>query len=209
MTLVSPHASHPLVCREGSSDFHVFHQIFIEREYSCLDDLTDLRLIIDCGANTGYSAAYFLSRFPRCQVIAVEPDPGNFAILQRNVAPYGERVRAIRAGIWSHATGLKLSEMPYGDGREWSRQVRACGPDEAADFPALDVSTLLRESGHSSIGVLKVDIEGAEKVVFGPGCESWIGTWRTSSSSCTTRNVSAPSRRPSRDRASRSADAAS
>jgi hypothetical protein len=43
----------------GSSDLHVFRQIFVEREYGCLDDLADVRLIIDCGANAGYSSGSF------------------------------------------------------------------------------------------------------------------------------------------------------
>jgi FkbM family methyltransferase len=175
VTLTSPHSLHPLVCREGSSDFHSFHQIFIQREYSCLDDLADPRLILDCGANAGYSAAYFLSRFPQCRVIAIEPDPDNFALLQRNLAPFGDRVRAIQAGVWSHPTKLKMSEAKYGDGREWARQVRECKEGETDGLPAVDVGALLRESGYSSLSILKVDIEGAEKVVFGSNYESWIG----------------------------------
>ena len=175
VTFTSPHSAHPLLCREGSSDFHSFHQIFIEREYSCLDNVTDPQLILDCGANAGYSAAYFLSRFPKCRVIAVEPDPDNFALLQRNLAPFGNRVRTIQAGVWSHQTKLKLSEAKFGDGLEWARQVRECKEGEADGLPAVDIGTLLRESEYSSISILKVDIEAAEKVVFGSNYESWIG----------------------------------
>ncbi len=174
VSLVSRHAFAPLACRERTSDFLSFHQVFIQREYACLDDLPPPRLVLDCGAYVGYSAAYFLSRFPGCRVVAVEPDAGNFALLRMNLAPYGERARALRAAVWSHPAGLKASEAPYRDGREWSRQVRECRPGEAADFPGVDVGGLLRESGFSSISLLKVDIEGAEKVVFGPGSEDWL-----------------------------------
>jgi FkbM family methyltransferase len=174
IALTSPHSLHPLLCREGSSDFHSFHQIFIEREYSCLDDVADPQLILDCGANAGFSAAYFLSRFPHCHVIAVEPDADNFALLQKNLAPFGDRVRTIRAGVWSHPTKLKMSETKYGDGREWSRQVRECKEGESDGLPAMDISALLRESEYSSLSILKIDIEAAEKVVFGFNYESWI-----------------------------------
>ena len=174
-SLTTPYSLYPLACREGSSDPSVFQQIFIEREYACLDDLVDPRLIIDCGANVGYSAAYFLSRFPSSHVIAVEPDEGNFALLQRNLAPFGARARAIRAAVWSHPTSLKMSEVPYRDGREWARQVRACQPGEPGDLPGLDIGTLLSDSGQTSISVLKIDIEAAEKIVFGSQYESWIG----------------------------------
>jgi FkbM family methyltransferase len=174
VAFTTPHSLHPMLCREGSSDFRSFHQIFIEREYSCLDDAADPQLIIDCGANAGYSAAYFLSRFPRSRVIAVEPDPDNYAFLQRNLAPFGDRVRAIRAGVWSHPTPLKMSEIKYGDGMEWSREVRECKEGEADGLPGVNVGAILQESASSRLSILKVDIEGAEKVVFGSNYESWI-----------------------------------
>src|SRR6476620_203183 len=84
--------AHPLFIRHDSSDLDVFKQIFIDREYRCLDDLTEVRLVIDCGANVGYSSAYFLSHHPTSRIIAVEPDPENFAMLRRNLAHYRGRV---------------------------------------------------------------------------------------------------------------------
>jgi hypothetical protein len=56
-------AIHRLWARTRSSDLHVFSQIFVEREYECLN-LFDGDLILDLGANVGYSSAYFLSRYP-------------------------------------------------------------------------------------------------------------------------------------------------
>ena len=103
---------HPLFIRHGTSDLQVFDQIFVECEYRCLDDLTQVELIIDCGANVGYSSAYFLSRFPNSRIVAVEPDPENFEMLSRNLAPYGRRVNLVHAGIWSHATRLGFVDEP-------------------------------------------------------------------------------------------------
>ena len=97
---IQPRSSmHPLFVRRGSSDVDVFDQIFIQHEYRCLDDLTEVRLVIDCGANVGYSSAYFLSRHPKSRIVAIEPDPENFAMLRRNLAPYGSRVNLIHAGV--------------------------------------------------------------------------------------------------------------
>jgi FkbM family methyltransferase len=176
VTLTSKDLKHPVLCRPSTSDVHVFHQIFIEREYGCLDDL-DTRaecLIVDCGANVGYSSAYFLSRFPACRVIAVEPDPGNFELLRRNVAPYGDRVSTIRAGIWSHAASLKLRSESVETGNEWTQSVRECGPGEPADLTALSVKGILDASGFDRISILKIDIEGAETVLFESGYADWL-----------------------------------
>jgi FkbM family methyltransferase len=61
------------------------------------------------------------------------------------------------------------------DGQEWARQVRPCGDGEPADFAAVDIGSLLRESGCDRISILKVDVEGAERVIFAEHFEDWIG----------------------------------
>jgi len=152
----------------------VFSQIFLFREYSCIDQVRDAKLIIDCGANVGYSSAYFLSRHPEATLIAVEPDADNFALLERNLAPYRDRVKAVKSAIWSHPARLKLSEVPYRDGLDWARQVRECDPSEEGGFLATDIGTLLDQSGFERISILKMDIEGAEAVVFSRNYEAWI-----------------------------------
>lgn len=168
------HAKYPLHVRGQTPDLKVFSQIFLFREYSCLDEVRDARLIIDCGANAGYSSAYFLSRYPRATLIAVEPDTDNFTLLERNLSPYAGRVRTVNSAIWSHPARLKLSDVPYRDGLEWARQVRECAPTEEGGFVATDVGTLLDGSGFDRISILKMDIEGAEAVVFARNYESWI-----------------------------------
>jgi FkbM family methyltransferase len=166
--------AHPVVCRPYTSDVDVFRELLINQQYALVDDISDADLIIDCGANVGYSSAYFLSRYPNAHVIAVEPDPGNFKQLQRNVAAYGSRCRAVQAGVWSHSVGLVISESTFGDGREWARQVRVARPDELPTVNAVDIGTLLRDSGRPAISILKVDIERAEAVVFGANYADWI-----------------------------------
>ncbi|MCP4089336.1 MAG: FkbM family methyltransferase [Gammaproteobacteria bacterium] len=165
----------PFLIRGNSSDTNVFVQIFITEEYACLNDMANNGLIIDAGANVGYSSIYFLSRFPYCQIIAIEPDPENFAILKRNLSPYADRVELHNAGIWSHPAQLVLQSAPYRDGREWTRQVRECENDEAAEMNAIDVEEILKASGHDRVSLLKMDIEGAEAVVFAAGAyDQWL-----------------------------------
>lgn len=174
ITLRSKTAKNPLKCRVNTSDLHVFRQIFIEREYSCLDDVLGVGLVIDCGANVGYSSAYFLSRHPDCDLIAVEPDPENFEILKFNLLPYGTSVKMLRSAVWSHPTKLELSKAKYRDGHEWTRQVQECAHGEEPSLFAVDIPTILRESGYSRISILKIDIEGAEAVLFSKNYEAWI-----------------------------------
>jgi FkbM family methyltransferase len=158
--------------RPGASDHAVFFQIFIHREYGCLDRLRDVSLIIDCGANVGYTSAYLLNRFPRARVVAVEPDPHTFAVLQANLAPYRDRSRAICSAVWSHSANLVFSgNQP---GAEWTHSVRPANDSEASNVSAIDIGTLLEESGAERISILKIDIEGAEADVFSSNYEHWI-----------------------------------
>jgi FkbM family methyltransferase len=146
--LIHPRASiHPLFVRGGTSDLQVLDQIFVQCEYASLDDLPKVGLVIDCGANVGYSTAYFLSRHPDCRVLAVEPDPENFLMLERNLHPYGSRVQLLQAGVWSHKTRLALATSIYRDGSDWAKQVRLAGQDDDTSIAGIDIGSLLASSG--------------------------------------------------------------
>jgi FkbM family methyltransferase len=166
IVLQSRFAKYPLVCRAGASDVDVFSQIFVTREYRCLDNVREAGLIIDCGANVGYSSAYFLTAYPSAALIAVEPDPENFRLLAENLKAYGARVSLRRAAIWSKPTTLSWSLSDFGDGREWARSVSESKGKGNASIPAIDIGSLLAASGRERISILKIDIEGAESVVF-------------------------------------------
>jgi len=150
-------------------------QIFAAQEYACLLDLKYVDLIVDAGANVGFSSVYFLSRFPSCRVIAVEPDAANYRALQRNLAPYADRVQLYHGGVWSKSVGLMIEAQGYRDGRDWTRQVRECAAGEQPHIQATTIDDLLETSGQSRLSLLKMDIEGAEAVVFAdPSCQQWL-----------------------------------
>ena len=176
LELRSKHSRFPLTARTFSSDVQVFHQIFATREYRCLDDVQQdkVELIVDCGANEGYSAAYFLSRFPNSEVIALEPDRDNYKVLKRNVAPYVGRSTTLNVAVWSACTTLQLDESTQGTGREWGRQFTASGVQGSSTVQALDIDSVLKDSGYERISLLKIDIEGAEAEVFAKNYESWL-----------------------------------
>ena len=173
--LTARRSRYALSARPNSTDFLVYGQTFIGEQYACVDDLTDVDLIIDCGANVGFASAFLLSRFPDASLVAVEPDPDTFQILERNLAPYGSRARAERAGVWSHSTDLRIEERSYRGGGAWARQVRECAPGEVPTLHAVDIPTLLARSGRKRISILKIDIEGSECAVFSASnVDSWL-----------------------------------
>jgi FkbM family methyltransferase len=166
---------HPLTQRlRGSSDRAVFNQIFAEEEYASLSDLKDVSLVFDLGANVGYASAYFLNRFPKARLVAVEPDNRNIEVCRLNLKPYGERVLLLHGAVWSEPTSLNLSQGAFGDGREWATQVAKPETGSAGDTQAWDVTSLIEMAATTPIDLLKVDIERAELAVFGETAKAWL-----------------------------------
>jgi FkbM family methyltransferase len=164
-----------VLIRRNSSDIDVFCQIFIQAEYGSLLDLREVDLVIDAGANVGYSSVYFLANFPSCHIVAIEPDPANFAALKENLAPYGARAILLNCGIWAKPARLAIEASLYRDGREWTRQVRECAPGEQGDITAITIAEILQQSGRERLSLLKMDIEGAEAVVFADqASQDWL-----------------------------------
>ncbi len=173
---IRPHQlPHTLKARlRGSSDMSVLGQIFVDEEYACLRDLKNVSVVLDLGANVGFSAVYFLSSFPGSRLVAVEPDERNVAVCKVNLMPYGNRALLLHGAAWSERTQLRLSRDTFGDGREWSTQVRSPADGSAGEIEAWDVGTLIDMTGAEQVDLLKVDIERAELAVFGDGAKRWL-----------------------------------
>jgi hypothetical protein len=86
----------PFFFRHGASDVRVIRQIFLKEQYRELQGEKNVRRIIDCGANIGCSAVYFLSKYPDAELIAIEPDEDNCRLLRKNLEPFGERARSCK-----------------------------------------------------------------------------------------------------------------
>jgi FkbM family methyltransferase len=158
--------------RRFTSDEEVMRQVFARKDY----DFTFVRapsLIIDAGANIGCTSVYFSQRFPDATVIAVEPEPGNVAILQRNAVAY-PNIKPVHAALWNTGGTLQLFNPDRGN---WGFTVKqSAAPEEQQNLGhvrAVTVPELLSASGHQRIDVLKMDIEGAEFEVL-QSSESWI-----------------------------------
>lgn len=169
---------HPLYYREGSSDPDVIRQVFGKLEYAAVAD-ADLRTVLDLGANIGCAASFMLHRCPAARVVVVEPDADNLRVCRRTLAPFADRVTFVHAGVWPTRADLVVDRGRFGDGREWSFQVRPARPGERAGVRGLTVPDLLEIGGFDTVDLLKIDIEGTEQILFGPGSDGWLARTRT------------------------------
>lgn len=160
-----------LIIRPNTSDSASFRQIFTDEELGPISlPLDSPSLILDCGAYVGYSSYYLLSKFPSSRVLAVEPDRDNFEILALNLREFVEQRRAalLQCAVWSELSTLAPSSPPFRDGREWSRSFEPYDQERPAlSYLGLAVPTLLNTLSPSrQIDLLKMDVEGAETVIF-------------------------------------------
>jgi FkbM family methyltransferase len=174
LTLYAKGFRHPFYCRLGGSDLRVFAQVLANREYRCLDRFDVAGLVIDCGANIGLSTLYFLTRFPNTHVIALEPDPDNFRMLALNTACFSDRVTLLKAAVWNRNTRLVFSDSQFRDGNEWAKSCREAEASEVPQIEAFDIPTILAMSPFERVGLLKVDIERGELLLFDESAENWI-----------------------------------
>ncbi|QJW98052.1 hypothetical protein FTUN_5632 [Frigoriglobus tundricola] len=97
--------------REVGSDLSTFDEILIKQVYrSAVGALRDCRYVVDLGANIGLASLYFAHAFPNSRVLAVEPDPRNYALLARNTHRLGRANRVVtkQAAIWSRDAPVNL-----------------------------------------------------------------------------------------------------
>jgi FkbM family methyltransferase len=161
-----PSIKHPVHLRIRTSDVPVFKQIIVNREYDFGFPLLENAVIIDAGANIGMASVYFANKFPTARIIALEPDPSNFAMLEKNVRPYPQ-IRPINAALWEQSTSVRIAHQ------EWGAAGRTCEPDESGVIHAITITELCHSLELDHIDLLKADIEGAEKDIFENSSE-WI-----------------------------------
>ena len=123
-------------------------------------EFEDPRIIVDAGAHVGLAAVVFASKYPAAEIFALEPEPANFEILQKNAALY-PNIRPVQMGLWHKRARLEIADTTADT---WSFRVRET--DSADGIPAIDILSLMRDFELERIDVLKLDIEGSEVEVL-------------------------------------------
>jgi len=127
---------------------------------------------LDIGANGGWYALNLGLRFPAATVHAFEPVPATFASLARNLEANGlPNVQAHHLGFMDRPGTLDFFVDPSISGRASARNLMADPLAVPVACPVARLDDFVRERGLCP-DVLKVDVEGAELMVFQGGLET-------------------------------------
>lgn len=145
-------------------DCHVIWEIATEYFPDQIDP-RDLHTVLDIGANIGAYSCYVLANNPSAQVVAIEPELGNFRLLKRNLQRYGNSECAMLLGRCGYDKTLtRLVIDPANSGGH-----RCVRPDEApvattifVSPPVVSVEALLDCTKDNRADLMKIDCEGGE-----------------------------------------------
>ena len=143
---------------DADSFLAAYREIFLDRVYA-FPSATYHPLIIDGGANIGLATLFFKRIYPQSRIVAFEPDPWIFEMLEQNITSFHfADVKLVNAAIWNSDTLLPFASEGGASGHiaisgETARSTRIQG---------VRLKSWLREK----IDFLKLDIEGAEYEVL-------------------------------------------
>jgi FkbM family methyltransferase len=174
------------VLRENSTDEKVFEEVFMEKVYApyveAARQIAPI-ILVDLGANIGLSVIALARKLRPRAIVAVEPDRGNFSLLQENLrrAGFMDSCMAVQAFAGAERGFAELVDSGNG---AWGMRMGAPARTGIPVLPVEDIIHLANDnmaddkmasdktatnvavaSPETKI-VLKCDIEGAELHLF-------------------------------------------
>lgn len=169
-----PDSDESVLVRTGTSDVLAYTEIIIKREYDVNLPIKKPKVIIDAGANVGYTSIFMAEKYPESKIISVEPEKRNFEILSRNTKKYNN-IKTLNRALWPVKEKVEVGNK---ESDNWSFRVDSATND-GGSVDAVTVREIMKKEDIKKIDIMKVDIEGGEKEVFGQGSCEWISKTRS------------------------------
>jgi FkbM family methyltransferase len=173
--------------RPTASDLHVLREVFVHRAYAYpyQDVVGPVRRVLDLGSNIGVSCMYFSLRFPRAELVCVEPVPENVSVLKHNAQSNRMPWRVEAVAVAATAGEADLYANRWWASSSTNRTVAKARTalshrpesfltNQVARVAATTVDQLLDRVGWDTVDIVKMDIEGAEREVLLDVAPSWL-----------------------------------
>lgn len=157
---------HPFYFRPNGRDREVVIQNLIRNEYGINIKIPiGDAFIIDAGAYIADVSCFFASKY-NCRIISLEPNKDSYEFALNNTALY-PKITLLNKGLWYKKA--KLIVKGEGTGSEVIESN-----NEVYDIDGISLTDLIKEYNINLIEILKIDIEGAEEVIFSNDISNWI-----------------------------------
>jgi FkbM family methyltransferase len=155
----------PVHVRLRTTDLSTLRQVLVIAEYDC-EFSRPIRVIVDAGANIGLTSVYYANKYPEATIIAIEPEPSNYRMLEENTAPY-PNVTLVRGALWKSEKEISILDPGVGHyGFQTRDEPESDNANRRGRVAGITVDKLMQRYSIDHIDILKLDIEGAEKEVF-------------------------------------------
>jgi len=172
ITAPVPRSGATVQLRYGTADMRVFRHVMLKEDCR-VSSVRQPAVIIDAGAHIGMVSVYYALKYPQARILAIEPEPDNFALLRQNTKAFAN-ITPINAALLDH-TGQVALHNP--DGETWTFKVldnAGATPEPGATIvPTVTVEQLMNQYQFPAIDILKLDIEGSEVPVL-RHAQAWI-----------------------------------
>lgn len=169
-TVRIPGVKKPVYLRRATSDIKAFEQVFLDKGYNYPFEF-EVKTIIDCGANVGLASVFFINKYSKAKIIALEPEKGNFDIAKQNVLQYPD-ITILQNGVWHKNAFLEINDR-FKTGN-WGFICTETETPGASGVQAVSINEIMKTYKIDEIDILKIDIEGSEMEVFSQGYETWL-----------------------------------
>lgn len=158
-----------LYFRKKTKDFETFEEVFISKIYNINLNFTP-KTIIDAGSNTGFASLFFKFKYPKADIVALEIDDDNVAMIQKNLEGYSN-FEIIKKGLYNKQAFFKV-ENPYKATNSFV--IKEVKKEENYDIEAITISQIIKDKNWDTVDILKIDIEGAEFELFESNYRNWL-----------------------------------
>jgi FkbM family methyltransferase len=148
----------PAIKFADAASFLYEYETILEKEIYKFKSSNNKPFIIDCGDNIGLSVLYFKRLFTESEVLCFEPDKVIFDILNDNINTFNlKNVTAINKAVWNENVVKEFSSEGADAGR-----LSLNSDKKTSMVECIKLSSFINRK----VDFLKIDIEGAEVVVF-------------------------------------------
>ena len=152
-----------LKLRPGTHDKLAMKEVWVHNLYFPAGfELRDDETVIDIGAHVGTFALKIAGMVPRGRVIAFEPEPANFELLEENILLNGcTNVELHQEAVGPSAGRVAFYQTPRITVGH-SMIEPAAGKVRKIEVDSVTLEQVMERAGERAIGYLKIDCEGAE-----------------------------------------------